>query len=152
MEENVALPAVIAGLPQSKYKARVNELLAAVGLTDIARQLPSQISGGEQQRAAVARALVLQPTVVLADEPTGNLDSRYRAQILELLHKFHREGQTIVLVTHDPKVAGLGDRVIFMRDGRLIREERMEGSTDRASVPSKFLDLDRPEDTGLLLG
>jgi putative ABC transport system ATP-binding protein len=117
--ENVRLPAAIAGVGGGDARARGDELLELVGLTTQRDKRPSQLSGGEQQRVAIARALMLRPAVILADEPTGNLDSVTGRRIVGLLQELHRDGQTVVLVTHDVKVAGVADRLIQMRDGRL---------------------------------
>jgi putative ABC transport system ATP-binding protein len=115
--ENVALPLLLEGLPFSKVRSRAEELLAKVGLAERMEHRPEQLSGGEMQRVAVARALVTGPAVLLADEPTGNLDSRTSAEIFSLLKGLHDEGQTIVMVTHDPKAASYGTRIITLRDG-----------------------------------
>src|SRR5881296_303729 len=117
--ENVAMPLELAGRPQRLERAR--ELLDAVGLVDRADHYPSQLSGGEQQRVAIARALALRPPLVLADEPTGNLDSATGAQIIELLLALNREhGSTLVLVTHDEALAARGQRIVALRDGRVV--------------------------------
>ncbi len=122
-EENVILPALIAGRRDPVTRARAAELLARVGLGARTTHLPSELSGGEQQRVSIARALLLEPELVLADEPTGNLDSHSSAEILALLSELNRsDGHTIVMVTHDPKVASTAGRVLFMRDGRLAGE------------------------------
>src|SRR5688500_7286336 len=111
--ENVALPAVIAGESDRDYAPRRDEVLELVGLSDVRDRLPSQMSGGQQQRVAVARALFTEPAVLLADEPTGNLDSRTGGEILDLLRAAQeRRGQTVVLVTHDPNAAATGDEVV----------------------------------------
>jgi putative ABC transport system ATP-binding protein len=120
--ENVVLPAIAAGVRPSAYRRRLEELLKLVGLDGKAERFPSQLSGGEQQRVAVARALVREPAVVLADEPTGNLDSATGDALLDLFSRCHKEGQTIILVTHDAKVASAADRVLFMRDGTFVEE------------------------------
>jgi putative ABC transport system ATP-binding protein len=120
--ENIALPCIAAGQRPSAYKARLEELLDLTGLSGKAERFPTQISGGEQQRVAVARALIRQPAVVLADEPTGNLDTKTGDALLELFGACHKAGQSIVLVTHDPKVASAADRVLFMRDGTFVEE------------------------------
>ena len=120
--ENVLLPALVAGEPPSDYADRVDELLAMVGLTDRAAHLPSELSGGEQQRVAIARSLLREPEVLLADEPTGNLDSTSGATILGLLRRLVDEGQTAVMVTHDAGAAALADRVVFLRDGQIASE------------------------------
>ena len=120
--ENVLLPIELRGLP--KALARADELLAAVGLGDRGHHYPSQLSGGEQQRVALARAFAAKPYILLADEPTGNLDGATGRKILELLTDLRgREGTTLVLVTHDPAVAALADRLIHLRDGRVERQE-----------------------------
>jgi putative ABC transport system ATP-binding protein len=120
--ENVLLPALVAGEPPSRYADRTDELLAMVGLTGRAGHLPSELSGGEQQRVAIARALLREPDVLLADEPTGNLDSASGATVLGLLRQLVDEGQTVVMVTHDPGAAALADRVVFLRDGQIASE------------------------------
>ena len=120
--ENVLLPIELRGMP--KALARADELLAAVGLGDRGHHYPSQLSGGEQQRVALARAFAARPSILLADEPTGNLDGATGRKILELLTDLRRrEGTTLVLVTHDPAVAALADRLIHLRDGRVERHE-----------------------------
>ncbi|HET8976228.1 MAG TPA: ABC transporter ATP-binding protein [Solirubrobacterales bacterium] len=122
-EENVLLPALIAGRRDEAIRFRARELLGRVGLGPRAEHLPSELSGGEQQRVSIARALLMEPALVLADEPTGNLDSRSEAQVLELLAELNRtEGHTIVIVTHDPGAAAIASRVVFLRDGRLAGE------------------------------
>jgi putative ABC transport system ATP-binding protein len=119
--ENVALPLLIDGHPISRHRQKVEELLALVGLAERADHRPDQLSGGQQQRVAIARAFVNQPEIVLADEPTGNLDSRSGTAILELLRRTCRElGATIVMVTHDPRAASYADRVVFLKDGGIV--------------------------------
>jgi putative ABC transport system ATP-binding protein len=120
--ENVLLPALISGRRAGAYAARVDELLARVGLADRAGHVPSELSGGEQQRVAIARALLREPQVLLADEPTGNLDSRSGHAVLELLRATADEGQTVVMVTHDPAAAARADRVVLLRDGQIVQE------------------------------
>ncbi len=130
-EENVLLPALIAGDRDLQVRDRARSLLRLVGLSERVAHLPSELSGGEQQRVSIARALLTEPELVLADEPTGNLDSRSEAQVLELLSELNREqGHTIVLVTHDPGAAAIASRVVFLRDGRLAGEIE-GGSTQR---------------------
>jgi putative ABC transport system ATP-binding protein len=130
-EENVLLPALIAGRRDEATRERARALLERVGLTPRADHLPSELSGGEQQRVSIARALLTEPELVLADEPTGNLDTRSSAQVLELLRDLNAsEGQTLVIVTHDPEAAATAGRVVFMRDGRLAGEVA-GGSIDR---------------------
>jgi len=120
--ENVLLPALVAGERPADYADRVDELLAMVGLSERAGHRPSEMSGGEQQRVAIARALLRDPQVLLADEPTGNLDSTSGAMVLELLRRLVDDGQTVVMVTHDPGAAAQADRILFFRDGRIVRE------------------------------
>ena len=120
VEENIALPKVIAGDPPSSYERRLDDVIAQVGLDDCRTKLPSQISGGQQQRTAIARAIFPEPAVVLGDEPTGNLDTRTGRQVLELLKALQTDhGQTIVIVTHDPRAAAYGDEVIYLEDGAI---------------------------------
>ena len=131
-KENVLLPIELVGLPDAGRRA--DELLAAVGLADRGHHYPSQLSGGEQQRVALARAFAARPPILLADEPTGNLDGATGRKILEILADLRRrEGTTLVLVTHDPAVAALASRRIHLRDGRIEKEEREESGA--AAVP-----------------
>jgi len=122
--ENVGLPLLLEGIPFSKVKPGAEALLRKVGLSGRTEHRPEQLSGGEMQRVAIARALVTNPTVLLADEPTGNLDSHTSTDILNLLKSLHAEGQTIVMVTHDPKAASFGTRTIMLKDGS-IAEDRV---------------------------
>ena len=127
-EENVALPLLIDGQDPSAYRERVDHLLQLVGLADRRHHKPDQLSGGEQQRVAIARALVTNPAIVLADEPTGNLDSKTGEEILRLLRRSCDElHQTIVMVTHDARAASFADRVVFLMDGRVVGELRTTG-------------------------
>jgi putative ABC transport system ATP-binding protein len=129
--ENVMLPALIARRATDEMRARATALLDRVGLGGRADHTPSELSGGEQQRVSIARSLLLSPHVVLADEPTGNLDSRAGGQILRLMRELNRdEGVTVVMVTHDPSAAAIADRIVFLRDGRVC-EEIAGGSTDQ---------------------
>ena len=120
--ENVELPALLAGRSPRAARRRAEELLERVGLANRARFLPTQLSGGQRQRVAVARALVADPLVVLADEPTGNLDSASTRDVLQLFDQLHRAGQTLVIVTHDVQVAATADRMISMSDGTFIKQ------------------------------
>lgn len=120
---NVALPLVYAGLPKEEREHRAYELLKLVGLGNRASHRPSQLSGGQQQRIAIARALVNNPSLLLADEPTGNLDSRTGAEIMATFQALHQRGLTIVLVTHDLKMAAYSQRQVELYDGRIIRDE-----------------------------
>lgn len=128
-QENVELPALLAGRPPRWARRRAAELLEQVGLADRARHLPSALSGGQRQRVAVARALVNEPRLVLADEPTGNLDSAATAEVLRLFESLHADGLTLVVVTHDERIAATADRLLSMRDGAFTGETRLTGGT-----------------------
>lgn len=117
--ENVVMPAVIAGTRRRAAESRANDLLDLLGIGDKAKQSPEVLSGGQRQRLAIARALANEPTVLLADEPTGSLDSDGGAEVLELFRRLHRGGQTILLVTHDRPVADAAERIVQMKDGRV---------------------------------
>ena len=139
-EENVVLPALIAGRRDDAMRARAVELLERVGLGERRDHLPAELSGGEQQRVSIARALLLEPELVLADEPTGNLDSRSSAEILALIGELNRaEGHTIVMVTHDPGAAATAGRVVFLKDGKIAGELR---GGDARLVSEKFASLE----------
>jgi ABC-type lipoprotein export system ATPase subunit len=127
--ENVELPALLAGTSPRKARRRAAGLLEQVGLADRAGFLPAALSGGQRQRVAVARALANQPLVVLADEPTGNLDSEATLDILRLFDTLHSAGQTLVVVTHDARIAATADRLISMRDGAFVDETRLTGGS-----------------------
>ena len=127
--ENVELPALLAGRSPRDARRRAEQLLKQVGLTDRARFLPAALSGGQRQRVAIARALVSDPLVVLADEPTGNLDSESTLEVLRLFESLHTAGQTLVIVTHDSRIAATADRLIGMRDGAFADETRLTGGT-----------------------
>jgi putative ABC transport system ATP-binding protein len=131
--ENVELPLLYSGQPARDRRRRARERLAAVGLADREHHHPSQLSGGQQQRVAIARALVNDPAVVLADEPTGNLDSRTSVEILALLQRLNRAGLTLVLVTHEADIAAYASRVLVFRDGRLLTDERRAVPQDAAA-------------------
>src|SRR6201984_1825995 len=127
--ENVELPLTYRGMPSSERKRRVHEALERVGMSHRVKHYPSQLSGGQQQRVAVARALGGDPSILLADEPTGNLDSANGEQVMDLLRELHRSGATICMVTHDPRYARYADRSIHLFDGRVVEEtaEAVEG-------------------------
>jgi putative ABC transport system ATP-binding protein len=128
--ENVALPAIVAGSKRKQAETRARDLLDLLGLSDKAKAAPGVLSGGQRQRLAIARALANEPTLVLADEPTGALDSEGGAEVMELFRRLHAGGQTILLVTHDDDVAAAADRVVEMRDGRIV------GQDDEAAEPA----------------
>jgi putative ABC transport system ATP-binding protein len=130
--ENVELPALLAGRSPRAARRRAAELLEQVGLTDRAEHLSSALSGGERQRVAIARALSNEPLVLLADEPTGNLDSAATVDVLRLLDGLRAAGQTLLIVTHDERIAATADRLITMRDGALVEQTRLaHGTTGR---------------------
>ena len=128
VRENVELPLTYRGTPAAERKARVEDALEKVGMAHRSRHMPSQLSGGQQQRVAVARALAGHPAVLLADEPTGNLDSKNGDAVMELLQSLHRSGSTILMVTHDTRFAQFADRTVHLFDGRVVEE--------RASTPA----------------
>ncbi|MFH8440072.1 ABC transporter ATP-binding protein [Streptomyces sp. NPDC018026] len=132
--ENVELPALLAGAAPRTARRRADGLLERVGLADRARHLPSALSGGQRQRAAIARALVNEPQVILADEPTGNLDSAATHDVLRLFDELRAAGQTLVLVTHDERVAATADRVVSLRDGAVADDTRLDGQGDAAGL------------------
>ena len=140
--DNVEIPGLLAGSSAQEVARRREALLEALGIADKARAFPSQLSGGQQQRVAIARALINEPTLLLADEPTGNLDSRSGNEVLALLRRFNAQGQTIVLVTHDPKVASFARRVIFMRDGRFVSQMNTEAGGDPAQVIARLVEIE----------
>jgi putative ABC transport system ATP-binding protein len=130
--ENVELPALLARVSPRTARRRALELLDQVGIADRADHLPSELSGGQRQRVAVARAIANDPAIVFADEPTGNLDSAATADMLRLFDGLRRTGLTLVIVTHDSRIAATADRLITMRDGRLVDETRLSGGTGRS--------------------
>src|SRR5512138_3442513 len=132
--ENVELPLTYRGIRASERRERVTHALERVGMGHRAKHLPSQLSGGQQQRVAVARALVGEPSILLADEPTGNLDSRNGEAVMELLRDLHRAGSTICMVTHDPRFAQIADRTVHLFDGRVVSEEEAAQAALEASA------------------
>jgi putative ABC transport system ATP-binding protein len=132
---NVELPLVYAGVSAGERRGRALEALGEVGLADRAHHLPTQLSGGEQQRVAIARALVVHPSVVLLDEPTGNLDSASAEEVLTILERMNRQGATMVIVTHAAEVASRASRVVRLADGRVVADEPADDSLAFASAP-----------------
>jgi len=124
--ENVELPLTYRGMPSAERKKRVQEALDKVGMAHRMKHYPSQLSGGQQQRVAVARALCGQPAILLADEPTGNLDSRNGEAVMDLLRELHREGASICMVTHDPRYARYAERTVHLFDGKVVDEAFLE--------------------------
>jgi putative ABC transport system ATP-binding protein len=131
--ENVVLPAVIAGTKRRAAEARARDMLDLLGLSDKAKQLPGVLSGGQRQRLAIARALANEPTLLLADEPTGALDTEGGREVLELFKRLHADGQTILMVTHNDEVAAAGDRIVRMRDGK-VESDGVTAAAEPASV------------------
>lgn len=136
--DNVLLPTVYSGLPNAMERAK--EVLARVGLADRAHHRPSQLSGGEQQRVAIARALINSPSLILADEPTGNLDTRRGEEVLALFQDLHREGISIILVTHEEQVALHAERIVRLVDGRVASDKRVEQRLDARAVLAEMSD------------
>ena len=132
--ENVELPLVYAGVPAPERRARALEMLAKVGLAERADHQPAQLSGGQQQRVAIARALVTRPLLILADEPTGALDSRTSLEIMGLLQELNRGGMTVVLVTHEADVARFASRMLRFRDGHLVKDRRNKAPEDALAM------------------
>jgi putative ABC transport system ATP-binding protein len=143
--ENVEIPMLFAGVPRRERRRRAVAALAAVGLAERADHRPDQLSGGERQRAALARATVMAPTILLADEPTGNLDTASGRQVLDLLDRMNDEGLTLIVVTHDPNVARRADRLLVLVDGRIAK--RLPAS-EIHSLDELFAPEDEPGDRG----
>jgi putative ABC transport system ATP-binding protein len=137
--DNVELPGLLGGVSAAQTRQRRQELLSKLGISEKARNVPAQLSGGEKQRVALARALINKPVVLLADEPTGNLDSKSAFEVMRLLRQTHEQGQTVLVVTHDPNVASIAQRVIFMRDGQITHESILEGEQDSQSLLKEML-------------
>jgi putative ABC transport system ATP-binding protein len=132
--ENVELPALLIGTSRRAARRRATELLERLGVADRAGHLPDRLSGGQMQRVALARALINEPLLVLADEPTGNLDSHTTSEILRLFAELRDSGQTLLLVTHDPRVAATAERLLTMRDGSIVEDTRLDGGLSRQAV------------------
>jgi putative ABC transport system ATP-binding protein len=140
--DNVELPALLAGVPAREARRRAAELLERLGLADTAARVPGGLSGGQQQRVAIARALVNRPSLLLADEPTGNLDSAAAREVVGVLRERSEEGQAILLVTHDLRVASAAHRVLRMRDGAVVGEADLEGDPSTGEALSRVLSLE----------
>ncbi len=141
---NVELPLIYSGMPGGKRTRRAREALEAVGLGDRLKHLPTQLSGGQQQRVAIARALVTQPSIVLADEPTGNLDSRSGVEVMAILQGLNQHGITVVVVTHDPDVARHSERIIHLKDGLVEFDEDVVERTIAEEEISASDEVDEP--------
>lgn len=145
--ENVELPLLYREQPLTwkQIHARAGEALASVGLADRLDHTPTELSGGQKQRVAIARALVTEPNILLADEPTGNLDSRTSLEVIDLIQQLNREGLTILMVTHEPEIARFAGRIITLRDGR-IRSDRQSTPRDAATALAEWTDVDEMDD------
>jgi putative ABC transport system ATP-binding protein len=132
--QNVELPLVYAGMGRTERHRRARETMEMVGLTDRMHHRPSELSGGQRQRVAIARALVNNPSIILADEPTGNLDSRTGDEIMELFYKLNGTGNTLIVITHEEEIARLAKRVILLRDGKVV-EDRVQNGGRRSDAP-----------------
>ena len=139
--DNVELPALLAGASAKEARQRREHLLGVLNLSERAGAAPGQLSGGEQQRVALARALANEPSLLLADEPTGNLDSRNTRDVLRLLSEVHRDGQTIIMVTHDARVGSLADRVVSLLDGQIVDDGRIARRRSQKSGVGEVIDL-----------
>lgn len=136
--ENVELPLIYQGVPASERKIRVMEALEKVSLAHRVHHRPNQLSGGQQQRVAVARALVTRPTLILADEPTGNLDSHSTKDIMNLLHELHAQGNTLVLITHDNEIAAQAPRRVKLLDGKVVSDSKYENQIRKEQENAAF--------------
>ena len=132
-QENVALPLVYAGVDEEERMERAKKALEAVGLGDRLEHKPMEMSGGQRQRVAIARALINNPAIIMADEPTGNLDTKSSYEIMDIFKKMNESGKTVVMVTHEPDIAEQTKRILVMRDGQLVSDERSGGKTDYAA-------------------
>lgn len=132
-QENVALPLVYAGVDEEERMERAKKALEAVGLGDRMEHKPMEMSGGQRQRVAIARALINNPAIIMADEPTGNLDTKSSYEIMDIFKKMNESGKTVVMVTHEPDIAEQTKRILVMRDGQLVSDERSGGKTDYAA-------------------
>ena len=145
--ENVELPMIFGDVPRRERRQRVAKALDAVGVAERATHLPDQLSGGERQRVALARSTVMSPSILLADEPTGNLDSRSGRVVLELLERMNTEGLTLIVVTHDPTVAQRADRIIVLLDGRIVQRAKGEQIAEVMAVLARAAeDADEEEE------
>ena len=140
--DNIELPALLAGASSGEARRRRTGLLGELGIAEVGGASPAALSGGQQQSVALARALVNRPDLLLADEPTGNLDSQSTREVLALIRRSHEQGQTIVLVTHDASVASVADRVITMRDGRIVDDTRLVSGGDPSRTLADIIQLE----------
>ncbi|MDO4744243.1 MAG: ATP-binding cassette domain-containing protein, partial [Clostridia bacterium] len=134
VEENVELPLIYAGVPLAKRKEMSKAALERVGLYDRRFHKPTELSGGQQQRASIARALAARPPIILADEPTGALDSKTGTEVLNMLKELHQEGKTVILITHDNKIAHEADRIVRIMDGEIVFDSLVDGDKSQVNV------------------
>ncbi len=147
LEDNICLPLVLAGRPRAEMRGRLAPLADELGITELLKKYPYEVSGGQKQRAAVARALITRPQILLADEPTGALDSRSTDELLRLFAQINRAGQTVVMVTHSVRAASCASRVLFLRDGEVSLELRRGADTD-ARFYQRITDVLTQQQTG----
>lgn len=148
--KNVELPLVYSGIPEKKRKLLAKSALEKMGLGDRLNHKPNELSGGQRQRVAIARALVTDPAIILADEPTGNLDSRTGLSIMAIFQKLHREGATIVMVTHELDIAMHAQRIVYLKDGKIQGDESVKNPLDAAKELEGAFDLDTEELKGAM--
>lgn len=134
VEENVELPLIYAGVPQTKRREMTKIALERVGLYDRRFHKPTELSGGQQQRASIARALAARPPIILADEPTGALDSKTGTEVLNMLKELHKEGKTVILITHDNKIAHEAERIVRIMDGKIVFDSQIDGDESEVNV------------------
>lgn len=134
VEENVELPLIYAGVPQAKRREMTKIALERVGLYDRRFHKPTELSGGQQQRASIARALAARPPIILADEPTGALDSKTGTEVLNMLKELHKEGKTVILITHDNKIAHEAERIVRIMDGKIVFDSQIDGDKSEVNV------------------
>ncbi len=138
--DNLVLPAVLAGQSSKSALSEADALLATLGLADQSASSPAELSGGERQRVAIGRAVINRPDILLADEPTGSLDSVATTEVLRLIQSLHRDGQAVVMVTHDHRIASAADRMVSLRDGRVVDDVQLTGGTGRSLVVADLVD------------
>ena len=141
--ENVELPLIYRGVGRGERARLAKEALSKVGLADRMTHKPAEMSGGQQQRVAIARAIAQAPPIILADEPTGNLDSNSTKEIMQILHELHEEGRTVILITHDPEIAAEAKRVVKIKDGKIVSDTENTSSAPSGHLPARVADAHR---------